>query len=130
MEPLHVCEKAVATFRNGLDEAGSARGIPERATNLGDGGVQARVEFDERVVRPHELPQLFARDQVAWPAHQEAENAGRLLLKGNAATVAVQNACIEIELERSKAYDTIGDHDRPEPDGRQILASRANQIRR
>ena len=102
--PLHVGEKAVATLRNGLDEAGSARGIPEGATNLGDRGVQARVEFDERVVRPHEVPQLLARDQLARPAHQEAENAGRLLLKGHAAAVAVQDARIEIELERSKAH--------------------------
>ena len=68
LEPLHVGEKAVATLRNGLDEAGSTRGIPEGATKLGDGGVQAGVEFDERVVRPQELPQLLARDQFARPA--------------------------------------------------------------
>ena len=101
--PVHVGEKAVTTLRNGLDEAWSARGVLEGPTNLGDGGVEARVEFDERVVRPHEVPQLVARDDLRRPAHQEGENAGWLLLQGHTAAVAVKDAPIEIEPECSKA---------------------------
>jgi hypothetical protein len=108
LDPLDVRKETVATFRDGLDEAGSGRGIPERAANLGDRGVQARVEFDERVVGPQELPQLLARDQLTRPGYQEAEYAGRLLLQGHATAVAVQNPRIEIELERSEARDTTG----------------------
>ena len=47
-----------------------------------------------KVVRPHEVPQLLARDYLVRPAHQDGENAGWLLLKGHAAAVAAQDALV------------------------------------
>jgi hypothetical protein len=103
--------RAVAAFRDGFDEAGSAGGIAEGAPDLGDRGVQAGIEFDEGFVCPDELSQFLARDQVARPAHQEAENPGRLLLEGHAAAVTMQDPCIEIELERPETHETtVIDH--------------------
>ena len=125
-QPLHVREKAVAAFRDGLDEAGSAGGIAEGAPDLGDRGVQARVEFDEGLVRPDELPQFLARDQLARPAHQEAENPGRLLLEGHAAAVAMQDPRVEIELERPETHETtVMGHGHRTSRPKRILASRA-----
>ena len=53
--------------------------VSERLPQDRHRNVDASVEFHDGVVRPKNLPDLLARDDVAVPLHQDAQNLERLL---------------------------------------------------
>ena len=63
-----------------LDESGRRGRVAEQLPEFVDDDVEAGVEVDKRLAWPERLLKRLARDQLAGPRHQHAENLPRLLL--------------------------------------------------
>src|SRR5664280_1089603 len=69
----HRRSKAVPLAHHGCYEARLLRVVPQRQADLADCGVDAVNDIDEDVLAPQALGDLFARDQLPAPLHQQDE---------------------------------------------------------
>jgi hypothetical protein len=101
-----------AAPRKGLDEARRRRRISQRLPHSVDERVDAGVDVDEGVVSPEGGPDLFARDQLARPSHQQFEPLAGLFLQPDSAPVARQISRDGIRTPRFFAHKIISTNTR------------------
>ena len=70
---LNGCDEPVATSRNGFDKPGVTGIIPKRFTNLQYRHSQALVEFDEGILGPKSISNLFPRNNLSGAFHQQEQ---------------------------------------------------------
>jgi hypothetical protein len=73
--------ESISVTGHGLDEPRRLRIVPERRAELGDTGVQARVEVDESIRSPERAAYLFAVHSLARPPGEKPEDPRRLRLE-------------------------------------------------
>ena len=71
----------VSAARKRLDVRRVLRRVAERVAELLHRAVETAIEVHERVGRPQLLAQLFARNQLIAPRHEQTEDLERLLGK-------------------------------------------------
>jgi hypothetical protein len=76
---LYSADKAIAAFREGLNEPRPGRRISEHVTQLADGLVDRAVEIDERSIGPQPLAKLLSCDHEARMLDQREQQTERLL---------------------------------------------------
>jgi hypothetical protein len=104
---FYLRNEAVATTRQGLNEAGAFRRVAEGFAKAGDGAVQAMIEIDEGVGRPNPLPQLFLGHYLAGVFDEDCENLERLFLQLDPDSPLAQFAGLEVQFKNPE-LDEIG----------------------
>jgi hypothetical protein len=86
-----------------LHVARGGRLVAQRRADLADAEVQGLLEVDERAFGPHLALDLFTRDELAGPAHEEREDARGLRLETCAHPGLPQLATPRVQLEDAEA---------------------------
>src|ERR1700752_3623131 len=87
-------DESVSAARQGLDVGGLPGIVAQGRAGLEHAEVEAALEVDEGLVTPHDLPQLFAGDQLAGTGGQRRQEAERLRRDGDDDTIAMELATV------------------------------------
>ena len=102
---FHRSDKTVPSLGESLNEARIGRGIIEGGADFANGGRDAVLKIDERLVRPETLLELVSRDDFAGPLQQGAEDLKGLLLEADLDAALAQLAAEDVELKDSESHD-------------------------
>jgi len=108
LEPVHLSDEAVATTRQGLDEARIFRRVAQYLANFVNGRAEAVLNVNEGLGIPKLHAQLFARDNLAGLLKQRDKNLKGLLLEFDFDAGFAKFARLKIELEKTKS-EGLGD---------------------
>jgi hypothetical protein len=95
-------EEAVATARDGFDEARAFGGVAECVANFVDGLIEAVIEIDVGVGGPEIFLEVLAGDEFAGMLDEYGEDTEGLFLDSDAQAVFAEFAGAKIEFEDSE----------------------------
>jgi hypothetical protein len=90
-------DEPVAPAGNGFDESGVTRIIPKSFPDLEYRNSQALVEFDEGILRPKSVPNLFPRNNLSGAFDKQYQKSERLVLQTHANRSARQCAISRVK---------------------------------
>src|SRR5438067_2370311 len=88
-DPIHRHLQTVATARHRFHVLGLLRGVLQRQPYFLDGGIDAVVELDNRVIWPELTPDLLARHHLTGMFKQHLKNLEGLLVKADLPAIPV-----------------------------------------
>src|SRR5438034_2270355 len=98
-------DEPVTPAREGLDVTGAFGRVAQGFPQLPYGRVEAVVEVDERVRGPELVPQLLSGHHLARTLQEQGQQAKRLILQTDLASLPAQLSGREVDFEGPEAED-------------------------